>query len=202
MSGGPWRNRASWDFTSCLRSSTCITTTVPGTRPAFHPFWDGVAELGIPVFFSLKPRRAPESESYAAELETMVRWAKRYPDVPVVMTHGLQWRSYMTEDSLEIPDDVFVPFDHPNLHLQFLFPIALGASLGLSRCRRRGAAIEKCARIIGAERLMWGTDMPIVMRFWTYRQCIDQIRRHSDFLSERERDMILGGTVARLLGVD
>ena len=49
---------------------------------------------------------------------------------------------------------------------------------------------------------MWGTDMPIVMRFWTYRQCIDQMREHSDFLSERERDMILGGTVARLLGID
>ena len=64
----------------------------PWDAPEFHKFWDGVAELGVPVFFSLKPRRSPESESYAAELETVVRWTKRYPDVPVVMTHGLQWQ--------------------------------------------------------------------------------------------------------------
>jgi predicted TIM-barrel fold metal-dependent hydrolase len=61
-------------------------------------------------------------------------------------------------------------------------------------------AIERCVSRIGADRIMWGTDMPIVMRFWTYRQNIDLIRTYSDFLSERERDLILGGTVARLLG--
>ena len=173
----------------------------PWDAPQFYPFWDGVAELGIPVFFSLKPRRSPESESYAAELGTIVRWTKRYPDVPVVMTHGLEWRMFMTGDSLELPDEVFQPFEHRNLYLQFLFPIALGAVWDYPMPQAR-SAIEKCLRIIGADRLMWGTDMPIVMRFWTYRQCIDQIRKHTDFLSERERDMILGGTVARLVSVD
>ena len=117
-----------------------------------------------------------------------------------MMTHGLQWQMFMAEDSLELPDEVFLPFDHPNLYLQFLFPIALGAVWDYPMSQAR-AAIEKCARIIGADRLVWGTDMPIVMRFWTYRQCIDQIRKYSDFLSEQERNMVLGGTVARLLGV-
>ena len=107
----------------------------------------------------------------------------------------------MTGDSLELPDEVFQPFEHRNLYLQFLFPIALGAVWDYPMLQAR-SAIEKCARIIGADRLMWGTDMPIVMRFWTYRQCIDQIRKYSDFLSEQERNMVLGGTVARLLSVD
>ena len=171
----------------------------PWDAPEFHPFWDGVAELDIPVFFSLKPRRSPEPESYAADMETLVRWMRRYPDVRVVMTHGLEWRMFMTEGSLELPDDVFVPFDHPNLHLQFLFPIALGAVWDYPMTEVQ-PAIERCVSRIGADRIMWGTDMPIVMRFWTYRQNIDLIRTYSDFLSERERDLILGGTVARLLG--
>ena len=55
--------------------------------------------------------------------------------------------------------------------------------------------------LVGADRLMWGTDMPIVMRFWTYRQNIDFIRRYCSFLSTEEMDAILGGTSARLLGV-
>jgi hypothetical protein len=47
---------------------------------------------------------------------------------------------------------------------------------------------------------MWGTDMPIVMRFWTYMQNIDLIRKYSDGISSDERELVLGGTVSRLLG--
>jgi predicted TIM-barrel fold metal-dependent hydrolase len=172
----------------------------PWDAPGFHQFWDGVADLGIPVFFSLKPRRPPEDRSYAAELETLKRWMARYPDVPVVMTHGIEWRAFMTNDSVNLPDEVFAPFDHHNLHLQFLFPIALGAVWDYPMPQVK-PAIEKCVSRIGADRIMWGTDMPIVMRFWSYQQNIDLIRTYSDQISADERDLILGGTVARLLGI-
>ena len=172
----------------------------PWDGQEFHEFWDGIAELGKPVFFSLKPRRDPTDQSYAAELETLTRWMARYPDVPAVMTHGLEWREFMTEDSVSLPDEVFAPFDHPNLHLQFLFPIALGAVYDYPM-PQVADAIESCVSKIGADRIMWGTDMPIVMRFWIYRQNIDHIRAYCKFLSDDERDLILGGTVARLLGV-
>ena len=100
--------------------------------------------------------------------------------MPVVMTHGLEWRAFMTENSVDLSDDVFRPFDHPNLHLQFLFPIALGAVWDYPMPQVRDA-IAKCVSQIGAERIMWGTDMPIVMRFWTYQQNVDLIRTHCDF---------------------
>ena len=172
----------------------------PWDGEEFQPFWDGVAELGIPVFFSLKPRRDPSEESYSRELETLARWTGRYPDVRVVMTHGIEWRQYITGDSVELPDDVFTPFDHANLYLQFLFPIALGAVWDYPMHQVQ-PAIEKCVSRIGADRLMWGTDMPIVMRFWSYRQNIDLIRTYSDFLSDEQKYLILGGTVRKLLGV-
>ena len=172
----------------------------PWDAPDFHQFWDGVADLGIPVFFSLKPRRPPAALSYAAELDTLTRWMDRYSDVPVVMTHGIEWRAFMTNDSVDLPDEVFAPFDHHNLHLQFLFPIALGAVWDYPMTQVQ-PAIEKCVSRIGADRIMWGTDMPIVMRFWSYQQNIDLIRTYSDQISADERDLILGGTVARLLGV-
>ena len=44
--------------------------------------------------------------------------------------------------------------------------------------------------------------MPIVTRFWTYKQNIDFIRAYCDFLSEDEMNAIMGGTTARLLGVE
>ena len=35
--------------------------------------------------------------------------------------------------------------------------------------------------------------MPNVERFCTYRQCVDYVRRHCDFLTGSEKDAVLGG---------
>lgn len=171
----------------------------PWDAPEFRPFWDGVAEMGVPVFFSFKERRPPVLESYLAEVSTLIRWMERYPHVPVVMTHGMGWRLFIEGDGLKISEEVWAAFDNPNLHLQWLFPIALGAVWDYPMPQVR-ATIEECVARIGAERIMWGTDMPIVMRFWTYRQTLDHIREYTEFLSDEQRDDILGGTVSRLLG--
>ncbi len=179
-------------------------------RESFRPFWDGVVELGVPVFFSLgqmSNRSAaleaepPALDDYLAEVATLVRWIERYPEATVVLTHGLNWRMFMTGDRLEFPEAVWRPFESPNTRLQLLFPIALGAVWDYPMPQARGA-VQECVQRIGAGRLMWGTDMPIVGRFWTYRQNIDFIRRYCDFLSAGELHEIMGGAVAKLLGVE
>ena len=133
-------------------------------------------------------------------MSTLIRWMERYPDVEVVVTHGLGWRLFRDGDHIKLPEEVWSPFDNPNLRLQLLFPIALGNVWDYPMPQVR-PTIEECVRRVGAERLMWGTDMPIVTRFWTYRQNIDFIRLYCDFLSSEDLDRILGGTAARLMGV-
>ncbi|HAL49751.1 MAG: amidohydrolase [SAR202 cluster bacterium] len=172
----------------------------PWDAPGFQPFWDGVAALDTPIFFSLKERATPHRDSFLNEIKTLTRWMARYPNTTVVMTHGIGWRNFMGDDAIHLPDAVWEPFDNPNLHLQFLFPIALGAVWDYPMPQVR-PVIEECVQRIGADRIMWGTDMPIVSRFWTYRQNIDFITRYCDFLGTDELDAILGGAVAKLLGV-
>ena len=53
----------------------------------------------------------------------------------------------------------------------------------------------------GAGKLVWGSDMPNVERFCTYKQCLDYVRRHCDFLSGDEMKRILGGNVRELVGI-
>ena len=53
----------------------------------------------------------------------------------------------------------------------------------------------------GASKLVWGSDMPNVERFCTYRQSIDYIRNYCEFLSVEEKDRILGRNVLDFLGV-
>ena len=56
-------------------------------------------------------------------------------------------------------------------------------------------------RLGGLDRLMWGTDIPMVMRFQTYRQSLDSLRLNLDFLDQADIDLICGGNTARLMGV-
>ena len=53
----------------------------------------------------------------------------------------------------------------------------------------------------GTSKLVWGSDMPNVERFCTYRQSIDYIRNYCEFLSSAEKDRILGGNILDFLGV-
>jgi predicted TIM-barrel fold metal-dependent hydrolase len=61
--------------------------------------------------------------------------------------------------------------------------------------------MEELVRRFGVERIQWGTDIPMVMRFYTYRQNLTHIRRVSDFLSPSEVGLITGGNAARLMGI-
>ena len=62
-------------------------------------------------------------------------------------------------------------------------------------------ALEQMVERIGADRIIWGTDIPIVMLHWTYRQSLDYIRSYCDFIPDEDMELILGGNMARLLGL-
>jgi predicted TIM-barrel fold metal-dependent hydrolase len=51
----------------------------------------------------------------------------------------------------------------------------------------------------GADRVMWGTDYPGALNAGTYRQHVDYIRRHCDFLSADQKALLLGGAAEGLL---
>ena len=200
----------------------------PWDSKGFHTFWDEVAGLGVPVFFTLLGRTENRIESYLEELRALGRWMARYPDVTVVLTHGLSWRMFMTENGLEVPEQVFdaAPIDNPNFNLQVLFANYFGREWDYPMPQIRPTA-EMLVRRIGADRLIWGTDLPMCMRHYTYRQSLDFVRLHWDFLGPqrlppiRHSDMrrarpryesshdlpdemaqILGGNMARIMGVD
>ena len=180
--------------------------TGPWDGPEFRPFWDGVAALNIPVYFSLQARHPGHRqhpgtiEGYLEELATLTRWMERYPEVKVVFTHGFPWRLFIDGEGLTLPREVWTPFDNPNLYLHLLFPIALGGVWDYPMPQVR-PTIEECVRRVGADRLIWGTDMPMVTRWWTYRQNIDLIRRYCDFLGSEDLDRIMWRTAAGLVGV-
>ena len=175
----------------------------PWDGEEFCRFWDIFVGLGVPVFFTLNPRGEPLLESYLEELRTLRRWMEWYRGVTVVLTHGLQWRMFRSGEGIGIPDEVFAaaPVDSPDFHLQIMFPIALGDVWDYPLAEVR-PTLEMLVRRLGAERLIWGTDMPLVMRHWTYRQNLDYLRKYCGFLSAGEMDAVVGGNMGRIMGVE
>lgn len=178
----------------------------PWDDGAMRPYWEAVTALGLPLYFTVqapsgKRYSSAERDAYMDQLAALIRWMDRYPDVTVVMTHGLPWRTFLEGDRIRFPENIWDPFKNPKCHLQLLFPIQLGG-LWEYPWTQAEPTVKECVERVGADRLIWGTDMPMVARFCTYRQTMDQYRLHCDFLSDDERASILGGTVARIHGIE
>ena len=107
----------------------------------------------------------------------------------------------MQGDKIVFPEEIWEPFQSRNCYMQIVIVIQVGRRWEYP-WKETESALEECVERIGSDRLIWGTDMPMVARFCTYTQCLDQFRRHCEFLTDEQRADILGGTAARLMGVE
>lgn len=168
--------------------------------PAFKPFWDAVAKHDVPVFFTLGPRSERGVDGYVAELQALQQWCERYPDISVVLTHGFSWRDFRHGDSMSLPEAILdaAPLDRPNVYLQLVLSVTLGARWAYPMPQFHntlGLLVDR----FGVETFMWGSDQPFETLHYTYRQCLDQIRGYADILGNDGVDAIIGGNMARLM---
>ena len=181
----------------------------------YRPFWEAVVDLGVPIFFTLgsgpgdlagvKRSKSEEQRGYLDEHRILMRWMERYPDAVCSLTHGFPWRTFLDEDRMAItlPDEIWEPFDNSNVSLEVCFPVRLGDVFDYPY-REVWPTLSEMIERIGADRLLWGTDMPFQNRFCTYRQSRKWIEvPFADWagLGEEQMSMIMGGTAARLLRV-
>jgi hypothetical protein len=174
----------------------------------YRPFWETATSLNVPIFISLS--MGPESKSWEAsqsaqdgylnELKILMRWMERYSDTTTSITHGFPYRAFIDGDSINLPDAVFEPFQNPNLSMEVCFPVRIGDTFDFPY-REVFPTIQSMVENIGADRLLWGTDMPFQNRHCTYRQSRDHIEKYCDFLSQDDLDLIMGGTASRILGL-
>ena len=174
----------------------------------YRPFWEAATELGVPAFFSLgsgtpdgMPGRASERDRYVDELRVLARWSESYPDTLCSVTHGFPWRLFLEGNRIVVPEDAWAPFGNPNCSIEVSFPVRIGDLFDFPY-RQVWPTLEQMVDRIGPRQLLWGTDMPFQNRFCTYRQSRDWIENYCDFLSEDDLALIMGGTAARILGVD
>ncbi len=160
----------------------------------FKPLWELVRQLEIPIWWYLDDRRRDRAGSFMERVAEMTRWCDAYPDIPSVLTHGIIPAAIIHD--IGIPDEVMALLKRPNIYGEILSP----AKWPEYPYHEGQEMIKRLAGEVGIEKLMWASDMPFCSGYWcTYKQSVDYIRVHCTFLTQEEKDLILGGNVARIL---
>ncbi|MDB5075571.1 MAG: amidohydrolase [Chloroflexi bacterium] len=58
--------------------------------------------------------------------------------------------------------------------------------------------LRRAVELVGAHKLMWGTDLPALMRFGTYPQLLQCIMTHFAYLTADQQAQIFGGTAMQV----
>ena len=65
-------------------------------------------------------------------------------------------------------------------------------------CPRSLELLRTATARVGAEKILWGTDVPGTLNDYTYRQMLDSVRLHADFLSAEQKALVLSGNAEKL----
>jgi predicted TIM-barrel fold metal-dependent hydrolase len=132
------------------------------------------------------------------QMKVVMELARRFPSLPILCHHFARVRSDLprAEGGLDL---VLAAAERPNIHIK-----VSGFGYGVARgwdfpCRGMIEVFREIHARFGAERMCWGSDYPVVRRYMTYRQSLEIVRTHCDFIGKDDLDQILGGTIDRLL---
>ena len=168
--------------------------------PRLDPFWEKLNESKIVLCIELSGGPSYDEAGYVASVRRLGRILGRFPELPCHLAMGPPVQHFGRHGRWDFPDEVAEVYRRGNLMIEVMFPITWGGVWDYPYPEAQ-ALIEDFRNRFGAERMMWGSDMPNVERFCTYRQSLDYVRRYCDFLGAREKDLILGGNAARLYGL-
>jgi predicted TIM-barrel fold metal-dependent hydrolase len=166
----------------------------------FDAFWSMIESFGVPVFF--EPMHIPSYDE-ASYLEIMRRLdgiMTRFPGLRWLLVLQPPVAYFARGGRWQFPPPVEKVYARETVRLEMTFPIAWGGVWDYPYPEAQ-ALIKDLRDRYGAGKLVWGSDMPNVERFCTYRQCVDYIRRYCEFLDDAEKDRVLGGNLADLVAL-
>lgn len=160
--------------------------------PAVRWIWEEVDRRRMIVTLDLGPAggHAYQTEQVAALLEEFrqIRLVIAHLGQPPLNAPGDERLQRLWRDQLSLGKHPRLWFDTASLpyyarHEGYPFP---------SAC----ACLKYAVQMIGAQKLLWGTDAPGVLAIATYPQLLSYVARHCDFLTPKQRAQVLGENAA------
>jgi predicted TIM-barrel fold metal-dependent hydrolase len=169
-------------------------------QPAYDPLWAEVARLDLPVFW-VQFGSSPVG-SYEDEMRCLERIVERHPTIRHVLVHGLPTALYADpQDRVTLPEVIHRLMRSGQVYPELLYPISWGGRHDYPYAK---AAVQfrQIFDAFGPDRFIWGSDMPNVERFCTYRQSLTYALDHFNFLGDDGRRLIFRENALRLFSRD
>lgn len=155
--------------------------------PTYDPLWREVVRRDLPVFW-VNRDNSPIGR-YEDELEDVAKILERHP-IRSVLVHGLPTSRYADSDEhLSLPPVVDRMMTQMPVTAELLYPISWGGRFEYPYPKAM-VHFRQLVDRFGASRFAWGSDMPNVERYCTYRQTFTYAWDHADFLDDPQRRAI------------
>jgi predicted TIM-barrel fold metal-dependent hydrolase len=150
-------------------------------------FWPAAEQAGIPVMF------------FGGKMADFARIAERHPQLPLIIDHmGLSLDIAKAGKRDEAIDQTVALARFANVSVKL--SSAPAYSFEPYPYRDMAPFIRRCFDAFGPRRSFWGTDMTNSFGKATYRQRVTHFTETLDFLSEDDKDWIMGRAIMARLG--
>ena len=177
----------------------------PVDDPRCDPLWNEIARLGIPVF--LNTGLGNSREEHLAKIKGIENVCRRYPEMNALNAMmGAMVFHPDNPDYVDNPREFFPLFALGNFYLEVGYVNSFENESIWGReseypYPRHEQLIKTIYENFGAGVMVWGSDMPFAMRTCTYRQNLDTIRWHTNFMTDADRALVMGDNLARIYHV-
>ena len=156
--------------------------------PAYDPLWREVARLDLPVFW-VHSAKSPVG-TYDDEMRHLATIVERHPTLRHVLVHGVPTSIYADDaDRVTLPPVLDELLKGGAVTSEILYPISWGGRFAYPYSKAL-VHIRQLLDRYGPHRFIWGSDMPNVERYCTYRQTLTYVADHADFLTDTDRRLI------------
>jgi len=180
----------------------CFPRLQPFDHPRAARFWEALRDLGMPHIvitgFGVEA-------TFRRQIGELWRIAEQYPTVDLVITHlGGQIVDPGCFPSFDPVGEMLPLLRKPNVWFEVGYVLAFEDESIWNESSRfpfpaHTNIIKRIYDHVGADRLLWQSDMPHLLRICTYKQSLELLSHHMSFLSGSEIAAITGGNASRLL---
>jgi len=157
----------------------------------YDPLWKEVDSLSIPLYVGI------DSKDYYEQMNGWFKILEKYPSLTIVVTLGLPLQLGFKEDKPFIPEIIKRLVTEYKVYLEIAYPISIGRNYEYPYMEAQ-QLIRHLYNTLGANRLIWGSDIPNVERYCTYAQSLNYLKEHCNFLPKSDKELILGKNVIKI----
>ena len=185
-----------------------VSKDQPVDDPRCDQLWREAVRLGIPVYLNTGESFQPTRAKYLAEVQRVENVLTKFPELNGINAHmGFHIRHPSNPEYVDNPREFFSLFKLDNFFLEVGYVLAyedraVWGNDSEYPYPRHEQLIKTVYESFGAGVLVWGSDMPWAQRNCTYQQNFDLVRLHTDFMTDEDRKLVMGDTLARLYKVD